>query len=247
MYQTYNKGAVTMEKPTIVLVHGAFADASGFAGVITELEAAGYDVVAPPNPLRGLVSDAESIATRVQAIKGPVVLVGHSYGGAVIGQASAGLDNVKALVFLAALVLDVGESGASVQAPFPAPLLASTNAPTSYDAPGATSGPDIYIKKADFHETFCADVPADTAEVMYVTQRPLALAALTENATAAGWKDLPTWFLVSDQDSAISPKAEEFMAERMKATTEHIDASHVAFMSRPKEVAAFIQKAVNAA
>ena len=231
------------ERPTIVLVHGAFADASGFAGVIKALEAAGYEAVAPPNPLRGLASDAESIATRVRAIEGPVILVGHSYGGAVIGQASASLDNVKALVFLAAFGLDAGESGTSVQKPFPPPLLASTGVPTSYDAPGAAGGPDLYIRKADFHETFCADSPGDVAEVMYVTQRPLAAATLTENATAAGWKKIPSWFLVSDHDNAISPKAEEFMADRMKATTEHINGSHTAFIAQPAKVAAFIQKA----
>ncbi|HSW80746.1 MAG TPA: alpha/beta hydrolase [Candidatus Saccharimonadales bacterium] len=231
------------EKTTIVLVHGAFADASGFAGVIKELETAGYDVVAPPNPLRGLISDAESIAVRVKAIEGPVVLAGHSYGGAVISQASASLNNVKALVFMAAFALDVGESGASVQEPFPAPMLVTTNAPTNYDAPGAAGGPDLYIGKAGFHETFCADSPADLAEIMYVTQRPLAAATLSEKATAAGWKKIPSWFLVSDKDNAISPKAEAFMAERMKATTEHIDGSHTAFIAQPTKVAAFIQKA----
>lgn len=232
------------ENSTIVLVHGAFADASGFAGVIKELEAAGYEVVAPPNPLRGLSSDAESIATRVKSIDGSVILVGHSYGGAVISQASASLDNVKALVFLAAFALDEGENGTDVQEPFPAPLLATTAAPSSYDAPGAAGGPDLYINKSGFHETFCADSPDDVAEVMYVTQRPLAAVTLSEKASAAGWKTIPSWFLVSDHDNAISPKAEEFMAKRMNATTEHIDGSHTAFIAKPVEVAAFIQKAV---
>jgi pimeloyl-ACP methyl ester carboxylesterase len=234
------------EKPTIVLVHGAFADASGFAGVITELESAGYEVVAPPNPLRGLASDAESIATRVKSIDGPVILVGHSYGGAVNSQAAAVLENVKALVFLAAFGLDEGESCASVQEPFPPPLLATTNSATGYDAPGAAGGPDLYINKSDFRETFCADSPAEVADVMYVTQRPLATAALTENATAAGWKKIPSWFMVSDHDNAISPKAEEFMAERMQATTEHIAGSHTAFIAQPTRMAEFIQKAAEA-
>ena len=113
------------EETTIVLVHGAFADASGFGGVIRELEAAGHTVVAIPDPLRGLSSDAESIATRVRAIDGPVVLVGHSYAGAPMGQAAADLSNVTALVFLAAIGVDVGESVAGVQQPFPAPLVLS--------------------------------------------------------------------------------------------------------------------------
>jgi pimeloyl-ACP methyl ester carboxylesterase len=232
--------------PTVVLVHGAFADASGFAGIFNELTAAGYTVVAPPNPLRGVGFDAGSIASLVKTIDGPVVVVGHSYGGAVIGQASAGLDNVVGLVFLAAFGLEVGESCASVQAPFPPPLLATTAAPTSYDAPGAAGGPDIYVSKPRFRETFCADVPVDVAEVMFATQRPLAAAALGENATAAGWKSKPCWFLVSEHDNAISPDAERFMAQRMNATTETIDGSHTAFIARPVAVAAFIMKALTA-
>lgn len=230
--------------PTVVLVHGAFADASGFGGVIRELQSAGVEVVAPPNPLRGLAFDAAAVADVVRAIDGPVVLVGHSYGGAVIGQASADLDNVTALVFLAAFGLDEGESCGSVQGPFEPSMLATTNAPTPYDAPGAAGGPDLYIAKDAFHETFCADVPADVAAVMQATQRPLAAAALTENATAAGWKTKPSWFLISAHDNAISPEAERFMAQRMNATYEEIDGSHTAFIAKPVAVAEFIMKAV---
>jgi len=234
------------QSPTVVLVHGAFADASGFAGVFNELTASGYTVVAPPNPLRGVSFDAGSIASLVKTIDGPVVLVGHSYGGAVIGQASAGLDNVTALVFLAAFGLDVGESCASAQAPFPPSMLATTARPTTYDAPGAAGGPDLYIGREGFRETFCADVPVDVAEVMFATQRPLAAAALGENATAAGWKSKPSWFLVSEHDNAISPDAERFFAQRMGATTETIDGSHTAFIARPVAVADFIRKAFTA-
>src|SRR3984957_21215 len=232
------------QSPTVVLVHGAFADASGFAGVFNELTASGYTVVAPPNPLRGVAFDAGSIASLVKAIDGPVVLVGHSYGGAVITQASADLANVTGLVFLAAFGLDVGETCTSVQAPFPPPLLAKPARPTSYDAPGAAGGPDLYIGKDGFRETFCADVPVDVAEVMFATQRPLAAAALNEKATAAGWKSKPSWFLVSEHDNAISPDAERFMAERMGATTETIDGSHTAFIARPVAVASFIRRAL---
>jgi pimeloyl-ACP methyl ester carboxylesterase len=234
-----------MSEPTIVLVHGAFADASGFAGVIRELRSAGCPVVAPPNPLRSLATDAATVAAAVGAIDGPVVLVGHSYGGAVITQASAGLENVTALVYLAAFGLDVGESCASVQQPFPPSMLATTAAPTSYPAVGAAGGPDLYIiGREGFRETFCADVPADVADVMFATQRPLAAAALSENATTAGWKAKPSWFLVSEHDNAIPPDAERFMAQRMGATTEEIDGSHTAFIARPVAVAAFIKKAI---
>ncbi len=228
---------------TIVLVHGAFSDASGFGGVIRELEMDGHNVVAIPNPLRGLASDAESIATRVKSIDGPVVLVGHSYAGAPMGQAAAELGNVTALVFLAAIGLDVGESVASVQEPFPPAMAATTSYLTDYDAPGASGGPELYIQRDKFHETFCADAPTDVAEVMAVTQRPLAAAALQEQATAAGWKTIPSWYLISEQDNGISPETEKFMADRMKATTETINGSHIAFIAQPRKVAQFIQKA----
>jgi pimeloyl-ACP methyl ester carboxylesterase len=230
--------------PTVVLVHGAFADASGFGGVIRELTTTGYDVVAPPNPLRSLAFDAAAIGEVVRAVQGPAVLVGHSYGGAVITQASAGLDNVSGLVYLAAFGLDAGESCASVQEPFPPSMLAATSYPTSYDAPGAPQGPDLYISRERFRETFCADVPGDVADVMFATQRPLSLAALTEKATAAGWRAHPCWYLVSEQDNAIAPDAERFMAERMKATADSISGSHTAFIAQPMRVASFIKKAL---
>ena len=235
------------DSPTVVLVHGAFADASGFAGVIRELEAAGHAVIAPPNPLRSLAFDAAAVANVARSIEGPVVLVGHSYGGAVISRASAALDNVTGLVYLAAFGLDVGESCASVQEGYPPSLLATTSYPTGYDAPGAPGGPDLYIRKDGFRETFCADVPVDVADVMFATQRPLSLAALTENATAAGWKTKPSWYLVSEHDNAIPPDTERFMAKRMGATTEEISGSHTAFIAQPVAVAAFIRRALEPA
>jgi pimeloyl-ACP methyl ester carboxylesterase len=230
--------------PTVILVHGAFADASGFSGVIRELISAGHEVIAPPNPLRGLAFDAAALSAAVTAIEGPAVLVGHSYGGAVITQAAADLDNVVGLVYLAAFGLEVGESCASVQGPFPPSMLASTSYPTPYDAAGAESGPDLYIRAGQFRETFCADVPVDVAEVMCATQRPLSLAALTENTTKAAWKTKPSWYFVSRQDNAIPPDAERFMAQRMGAVTEEIDGSHTAFIAQPVRVAGFITKAL---
>jgi pimeloyl-ACP methyl ester carboxylesterase len=169
-------------QPTVVLVHGAFADASGYGGIIRELTRQGYEAIAPPNPLRSLSGDAATLSAVVDAIDGPVVLVGHSYGGAVISQASAGLANVTGLVYLAAFGLEAGESCASVQEPFPPPLLATTARPTPYDAPGAAGGPDLYISKDRFRETFCADVPVDQTDVMYATQRPLDRGGLEGSA-----------------------------------------------------------------
>lgn len=236
----------TTSTPTVVLVHGAFADASGFAGVIRELVAQGYPVVAPANPLRGISNDAAATHAVAAAVDGPVMLVGHSYGGAVITQAAEGLDNLVGLVYLAAFAPAAGESVGSVQEPFPAPMLASTVRPTPFAAVGAVGGPDLVIDVAGFRETFAADLPADEAQVMALSQRPLAAAAAGEPLTYAGWADKPTWYLVSSQDHAIAPEAERFMAKRMNAVTEEIDASHVAFIAQPARVASFITKALEA-
>jgi pimeloyl-ACP methyl ester carboxylesterase len=199
------------------------------------------------NPLRGLASDADAISRYTTTIDGPIVLVGHSYGGAVISQAAPGVKDARALVFLSAFALDEGESCATVQGPFPPSLLASTNVPSPYDAPGAAGGPDLFINIADFHETFCADLPYEVAATMAVSQRPLSAAALTENATLAGWKTLPTWYMVSERDNAIPPDCERFMAQRMGASTESVDGSHTAFIAHPEIAAALILKAVASA
>ena len=231
----------------MILVHGAFADASGYAGVIRILQSEGLEVRAPMNPLRGLAFDADAVTRYRTSVDGPALLVGHSYGGAVVSQAAPAMADVTALVFLSAFALDVGESCASLPEPFPPALLASTNAPTPYDAPGAAGGPDLFINIPDFHRTFCADLPDDLAATMAVSQRPLSAAAFIETATAVGWKDLPTWYMVSEHDNAIPPDAERFMAERMKAVTESVNGSHAAFIARPDVAAGLILKAVAAA
>jgi pimeloyl-ACP methyl ester carboxylesterase len=231
--------------PTVVLVHGAFADASGYAGVIRELQSQAVEVRAPMNPLRSLAGDADAIARYRTTIDGPVILVGHSYGGAVISQAAPLVDRVIALVFLSAFAPDQGESCASVQEPFPPSLLASTSVSSPYDAPGAPPGPDLFIKIADFHRTFCADLPAEVASPMAVSQRPLSAAALTEKATVAGWRNLPTWYLLSEQDKAISPDCQRFMARRMNATVEPVsEGSHAAFIAHPGIAARLILRAI---
>jgi pimeloyl-ACP methyl ester carboxylesterase len=232
-------------QPTAVLVHGAFADASGFAGAIRHLQAQGVPVRAPMNPLRGLASDAEAIRRYTTSIDGPVVLVGHSYGGAVISEATPNVKDVQALVFLSAFALDEGETCVSVMEPFPPSLLATTNVASPYDAPGAVGGPDLFIKIEDFRQAFCADLSEDVAVPMAVSQRPLAAAAFTEPASAAvGWKDLPSWYLVSEHDNAIPPDCERFMAQRMNAVTESVDGSHVAFIAKPDVASGLILKAL---
>ena len=231
--------------PTVVLVHGAFTDASGYAGVIRKLQSRGVEVRAPMNPLRSLAFDADAIARYGTTIKGPIVLVGHSYGGAVVSQAAPLLNDVIALVFLSAFALDQGESCASIQEPFPAPMLASAIVPSPYDAPGAPGGPDLFIKISEFHQAFCADLPASVAAAMAVSQRPLSAAALTETATTAGWKNLPSWYMVSEQDNAIQPDCERYMARRMNANVESVSkGSHAAFIARPDIAASLILKAI---
>jgi pimeloyl-ACP methyl ester carboxylesterase len=231
-------------RPTVVLVHGAFADASGFAGVVRELSSRGYPVLAPPTPLRGIAFDAATARATIGAVGGPVVLVGHSYGGAVISQAAADLASVVGLVYLAAFAPAVGESCASVQEPFAPPLLASTVRATPHDAIGAVGGPELLIDRDQFRETFCADVPVDLAEVMAVSQRPLAAAAIGEPLSAEGWSSRPTWYQVATRDNAIAPDAQRFMADRMGATVEQIDGSHTAFIARPVAAADFITRAL---
>ncbi len=233
--------------PTAILVHGAFADASGWAGVARELLDRGYRVVAPANPLRGIGFDAATIRAVAAATDGSVVLVGHSYGGAVITQAAEGLENLVGLVYIAAFAPAAGESVGSVQEPFPQPLLASTVRPTPYDALGAVGGPELVIDGAQFAATFAADLPADVTRTMAVSQRPLAAAAAVEPLTYAGWAEKPTWYLVSTDDHAIAPEAQRFMAGRMGAVSEEIVGSHVAFIARPAEAADFIARALDAA
>jgi pimeloyl-ACP methyl ester carboxylesterase len=233
--------------PTVVLVHGAFADASGYGGIIQRLRSEGVAARAPMNPLRGLAFDADAVARYTNAIDGPILLVGHSYGGAVISQAAPAVKGATGLVFLSAFALDEGESCASVQEPFPPPLAASVTVGTPYDAPGAAGGPDLFIDIAHFHEAFCADLPDDLASTMAVSQRPLSAAAVNEKATTAGWRTLPSWYMVSDKDNAIPPDAERFMAKRMGAVTESVDGSHAAFIAHPEIAAGIILKAVAAA
>jgi pimeloyl-ACP methyl ester carboxylesterase len=231
-------------QPTAVLVHGAFADASGYASVIRRLEEQGVPVRAPMNPLRGLASDAEAIRRYTTTIDGPILLVGHSYGGAVISQAAPTVKDVCALVFLSAFALDEGETCVSVAEPFPPALLATANVASPYDAPGAAGGPDLFIKIDQFHEAFCADLSEEVASPMAVSQRPLAAAAFSEPASAVGWRDLPCWYLVSEHDNAIPPDCERFMAQRMDAVTESVDGSHAAFIARPDVASGLILKAL---
>ncbi|PTQ10264.1 alpha/beta hydrolase [Sphingomonas oleivorans] len=232
-------------KPTVVLVHGAFADSSSWNGVITILERDGYKVVAAPNPLRGVRADADVIADVVRGIDGPVVLVGHSYGGSVISEAAEGRPNVKALVFVAAFAPEAGETALGLTGKFPGSTLGPTLAPPVKLTSG---GNDLYILQARFHDQFAADVPAAEARLMAAGQRPIAEAALSEASTEPAWRSTPSWFIYGDKDKNIPPAAMGFMAERAKSRQTVVvkGASHVVMVSHAPEVASLIERAATA-
>ncbi|MFB7114654.1 alpha/beta fold hydrolase [Streptomyces sp. NPDC056291] len=232
-------------KPTVVLVHGAFADASSWNGVIARLERRGYTVVAPANPLRSLSNDSTYIASVLDSIKGPIVLVGHSYGGAVISSAAAGNPRVKSLVYVSALMPDKGESGDALSARFPSPLATATRS-VPYRA-GGVSGTDLYIRPDKLHEVFAADLPQSMTKLMAATQRPVAATAFSEKAKAAAWRSIPSWTLVAKQDKSINPDLERFEARRAGSHTVEIDSSHVAMISHPDAVTDLVLQAAAAA
>jgi pimeloyl-ACP methyl ester carboxylesterase len=238
-------------KPTVVLVHGAFADSSSWNTDIAALQHLGFPVVAVANPLRSLSSDAAYVHAILQTIKGPIVLVGHSYGGAVIGNAAVGIPNVKALVFIAAFMLDQGESVATTPDPkqFPGSLVGpNTTNVTPVPNPAAPGGMDaeITIKPEDFRAVFAADVPEEKTDLMAVTQRPFAVSAITQPSGPPAWKTIPSWALIALNDKAIDPNGERFMAERAHAHIETVHSSHAVMVSHPIEVLHIILEAAAA-
>ena len=222
------------DRPTIVLVHGAFADGSSFSKVIPMLQRDGYNVIAVQNPLTSLDADVETTKRALAMQTGPVVLVGHSYGGAVITQAAAGNANVKALVYLAAFAPEVGEPIGAFGQQYPAPL-----GTTLKQDPGGF----LYVDPVKFHEVFAADLPLAESNVAAAVQKPIIGSVFGASVTEAAWKTIPSWYLVSQEDKAINPDLERFYAKRMKATTSEVKASHVAFISHPAVVVRLIEQA----
>ncbi|MGW1364860.1 alpha/beta fold hydrolase [Streptomyces chartreusis] len=230
-------------KPTVVLVHGAFADSSSWNGVIKKLKENGYPVMAAANPLRGLSSDAASVKNLLASINGPVVLVGHSYGGAVISNAAHGADNVKALVYADAFLPDMGESANELVSKSEGSVIGDvlrsvpiTNADGSKDF-------DFYIDQSKFRQAFGADVPANTAGLMAVTQRPGTGTALNEPSGEPAWKTIPSWALVGTNDRIIPRELQIHMAKRAGAHIEEIQSSHAVSVSHPDAVTRIIEKA----
>ena len=229
-------------KPTIVLVHGGWADASSWNAVTQRLQDDGYTVIAPAIPLRGVRTDSAYLSSVLATITGPIVLVGHSYGGVLITNAATGNPNVKALVYVAAFAPDLGETVGQLLAMNPGSQAAPPNL-TFRPYPG---GADVYITPSAFRKVFCADLPAKTAAVMAANQRPIEAAALGEPSGEPAWKTIPSWYLVASNDQAIPPATERFMAKRAGVTTVEIASSHVAMIFHPGAVTDLILAAAHA-
>ncbi|MFD9391154.1 alpha/beta fold hydrolase [Streptomyces sp. NPDC060000] len=234
------------QKPTIVLEHGAFADASSWTGVIERLTRAGYPVVAAANPLRGPAADAAYLRSVLDRVAGPVILVGHSYGGTVMSEAAVGREKkVKALVYVAAFLPDQGETSLGLSNKFPGSTLGNAVEAVPYALPDGGSGNDLYIKSDKFRAQFAADVPRGQSAIMAATQRPIAASALEEPSVGAAWKSIPTWSLIATQDFNIPPAAQRFMSKRAHAHTVEVKASHAVAVSHPDAVARVVRQAAD--
>jgi pimeloyl-ACP methyl ester carboxylesterase len=222
------------KKPTIVLVHGAWADGSGWSHVIPRLEEDGYYVIAVQNPLTSFADDVATTKRVIDAQQGPVIVVGHSYGGAVMTRAAFDAPNVKALVYVAAFAPDAGEDMKSLLSQYPSKI-------------GAAIVPDaagfLYLDRAKFAEAFAADVPERERNVMAAAQKPFAGAIFGQRHETPAWKNIPCWYLVATQDNAINPELQRFFAKRMNAVTTEVAASHVPYVSRPESVIKIVEAA----
>jgi pimeloyl-ACP methyl ester carboxylesterase len=234
-------------KPTVVLVHGAWADSSSWADVILKLQHDGYPVLAAPNPLRSLSGDSNTVRDFLSTVPGPIILVGHSYGGAVITNAATGNPNVKALVYVDAFAPDQGESVFPLAGADSAVAVDPTTVFDFRPYPDAPAGDvDLYLKPAVVARSFAPDVSRRTQAVIAATQRPLTLSAGNEPSGVPAWKTIPSWYLLGTQDKIITPTAQRFMAERAHAHITLVRGSHVALISHPGAVEAIVVKAARA-
>jgi pimeloyl-ACP methyl ester carboxylesterase len=239
-------GPVKPTKPTVVLVHGAWADGSSWAGVTEALQSDGYTVAVPPNPLRGLQADSAYLASYLKTIHGPIVLAGHSYGGAVITNAATGNPNVKALVYVDAFIPDQGDSLLSLLTPKD-PSQPGLDPNALFDMvpfPGAPEGvSDWYFKPAAFPSALANDLPKRQAAVLAATQRPIASNALVEKSGTPAWKTIPSWALIGTEDHIIPEALQTFMANRAKARISKVKGSHLSLISHPDAVVKVIRAA----
>jgi pimeloyl-ACP methyl ester carboxylesterase len=231
---------------TVVLVHGAFADASSWNGVIERLQAAGIQVTAPANPLRGIAIDSAYIASVIEQIPGPVLAVGHSYGGAVITNAATDASNVVGLIYIAAFAPDEGETLGEVEGGSRDSVLMSALAPLQYPTGDGGTAAEFAIDPAKFHDAFAADLPAEQTAVMAATQRPVAELAFSEPSGPPAWKSKPAWTVVATGDKAAGADVVRSMAEHAGATITEVEGSHVIMVSQPEAVADVIKTAAAA-
>lgn len=236
----------TPNTPTVVLVHGAFADASSWNGVIERLQDKGISVTAPANPLRGIAADSAYIASAIGQIEGAVVAVGHSYGGAVITNAVTDAKNVVGLVYVAAFAPDEGETLGAVEASSKDSVLNSALMPRQYPTADGGSATEFYIDPAKAREAFAGDLSDEQAALIAATQRPVAEAAFSEANGPPAWKHLPSWTVVATGDKAAGTDVVRSMAERAGAKITEVDGSHVIMLSQPEAVTNVILEAVAA-
>jgi pimeloyl-ACP methyl ester carboxylesterase len=233
--------------PTVVLVHGAFADSSSWNGVIERLQAKGVQVTAAANPLRGIAIDSAYVVSVLDETPGPVLAVGHSYGGAVITNAAKQAKNVVGLVYVAAFAPDEGETLGEVEAGSKDSVLGSSQVQLHYPSGnGGDPAVESAIDPEKFHDAFAADLPTDETKIMAVTQRPVAALAFTEKSGPPAWKDLPSWTVVATGDKAAGADVIRSMAERAGATITEVEGSHVIMISQPQTVADVILEALAA-
>ncbi|WP_089158190.1 alpha/beta hydrolase [Micromonospora sp. NBS 11-29] len=232
------------ERPTVVLVHGAFADASGWNRAVRHLQHDGFPVVAVANPLRTLTGDAAYLTAVLASITGPIILVGHSYGGAVITNAATGIPNVKALVYVAAFAPDQGETALALSA---GGALQDAVAGVPVPAPGGGTEVELSIRPQEFRKVFISEVDPTTALAMAATQRPITLTALGSPSGPPAWRSIPSWYAVSGADRAIPPASQRAMARRAASrTVEVADASHAHFVTHPHVVVDLVRGAARA-
>ena len=234
-------------QPTVLLVHGAFADSSGWSDVVTQLLADGVRVRAVANPLRGITHDAAYVASALSQIDGPVLAVGHSYGGAVITNAATNAKNVVGLVYVAGFAPDEGETGLELESNSRDSILLTALLPLQYPTgQGTETAVEFAINPEKFHEAFAADLPMEQTALMAATQRPIAELAFSEKFGPPAWKSLPSWAVVSTGDKTIGTDVVLFMAERAGSTITEIEGSHAIMVSQPQAVTDVILTAVDA-